>query len=61
MQDNKIRDVSQGNHPEKHLLYINILILIFCALRMCATCALLVFYTLKFSTFQHNSQLLKPL
>ena len=57
MQDNKIRDVSQGIYPEKHLLYTNILILIFVRYAY----VLLVFYTFIFNTFQHNSQLLKPL
>lgn len=56
MQDNKIRDVSQENLRETSLIYHSI-----CALHMCATCALLVCYTLIFTPFQHTSELLNPL
>lgn len=56
MQDNKIRDVSQENLRETSLICHSI-----CALRMCATCALLVCYTLIFTSFQHTSEILKAL
>ena len=58
MQDNKIRDVSQGVHPEKHLLYINIFNSSLYGPLCCACGVRLLFSFIIFTPF--HSTLLQP-